>query len=95
MERTTWFVPLAAIGSILVTAATFLQYAHAHRADQPGGYLPIFLGALAIGLLATLCSYFVASKPARSAFTAFVSGVSAAVVFAVVLVVTLIWSFGS
>ena len=90
-----WSIPLAVIGSILIASATFLQYAKAHRAGQPGGYFPIILGALVVGLLATLCSYFSQLKLTRSASVAVLSGATASIAFFAVLLATLISCFGS
>jgi hypothetical protein len=79
-----WSVPLSAIGSIIVTAATFLHYANAHRQTKPGGYFAMVLGALAVGLLAALGSYFNRPRPMRSGVAATLSGVFASIVFVLV-----------
>jgi hypothetical protein len=90
-----WSVPLSAIGSIIVAAATFLHYANAHRQTKPGGYFALALGALTVGLLVTLGSYFNRPKPMRSRVAAILSGVFASIVFVLILLATLVWSFGS
>ena len=96
MERTLqWPVPLAAIGTIIVTAATFWRYALDHHEGLPGGYLPIAIGTLLVGLLVALCSYFARPTPLRRAFPAIASGVVASIAFMIVLLATLIASFGS
>jgi hypothetical protein len=92
-RRARWYVLLAAIGSVLIACATLLQYIHAHRAGQPGGYLPLALGALADGLLVAMCGRLTA--PRSTAIAIAVVGIVASVTFAAVLVVTLIWGFGS
>ena len=93
MERTSrWSVLLAVTGSILVTAVTFWHYAQAHREGHPGGYLPLAIGGLLVGLLAAACSYF---NGLRHTFTAIASGVVAAITFMAVLLATLISCFGS
>jgi|APMI01.1.fsa_nt_gi drug/metabolite transporter (DMT)-like permease len=93
MERTSqWSEPLAVVGSIFITSVTFWQYAQAHRAAHPGGYLPLAIGALLIGLLVAACNYFNGS---RRAYSAIASGVVSAVVFIAVLLATLILCFGS
>ena len=90
-----WPVRLSAIGSIIVIATTFLHYANAHRQTKPGGYSAVILGAMAVGLLVTLGSYFNRPKPMRSRFAATLSGVFASIVFVLVLFATLVRSFGS
>ena len=96
MERSaSWPVLLAAIGSILATVATLLQYIQAHRAGQSGGYLPMVFGALAVGLLVAGCGYFAKPQAARSGLAAALLGVLASTIFIGVLFVTLIWGFGS
>ena len=96
MERpASWPVPLAAIGSILATVATLLQYIQTHRAGQPGGYLPMVFGALAVGLLVAGCYYFAKPQAARSGFSAVILGALASLAFFGTLLVTLIWGFGS
>lgn len=75
MEKSTsWPVPLVAIGSILATAATLLQYIHAHRVGHSGGYLPIVFGALTVGLIVAGCGYFAKPKAVRSALTSIFLG---------------------
>ena len=96
MEKSSaWLFALAVTGSVFATAATLLQYVQANRAGQPGGYLPILSGALIVGLLVALIGYFATLKGARSALTASLLGVFASVAFTAILVVTLIWGFGS
>lgn len=96
MEKSaSWLVLVASIGSILATSATLLQYIQAHREAQPGGYLPIILGAVFVGLLVAGCNYFAKLQNQRSGFTAVLLGVLASIVFIGILFVTLIWSFGS
>jgi hypothetical protein len=96
MERSASLpVPLAAIGSVLATAATLLLYIQAHHAGHPGGYAPVMLGAIAVGLLVAGCSYFGKLQAARSGFAAILLGVLASVAFFGILFVTLIWGFGS
>jgi hypothetical protein len=90
-----WPVPLSAIGIILVTAATFLHYSNAHSQAEPGGYLAFALGALAIGLLVTLGSYFSRPKSMRSSFAATLAGVFASIVFVLVFLAILVRNFGS
>ena len=90
-----WSTPLSVIGSIIVAAATFSHYANAHRQTEPGGYFALALGALAVGLLVTIGSYFNRQKPMRSRFAATLSGVFASIVFVLVLLATLVRSFGS
>lgn len=92
-RRARWYVLLAALGSVLITCATLLQYIHAHRTGQPAGYLPLALGALAAGLLVAMCSRLAAPK--STAIVIAIIGTLATVTFATILVVTLIWSFGS
>ena len=75
-----------------MTAVTFWQYALAHREGQPGGYLPIAIGAVLVGFLTMLCSYL--TKP-HNPSTAIVSGVISTIAFAVVMLGALISCFGS
>ena len=96
MERSvSWPVPVVAIGSVLATVATLFQYIQAHHVGQPGGYLPIVFGAIAVGLLVAGCGYFAKPQTARSGFAAVLLGVIASMAFFGVLLATLIWSFGS
>lgn len=96
MERPgSWPVPLTAIGSVLITTATLVQYIQTHRAGQSGGYLPIVFGAFAFGLLVAGCDYFAKPKAARSAHTSSVIGTLASAAFFAVVLAALIWSFGS
>jgi hypothetical protein len=96
MERSApWLVLLTAIGSILATATTLLQYIQAHRIGQPGGYLPMIFGALAIGLLVAVCGYFAKPQAVRSGSAAVLQGVLASMASLSILFVTLIWGFGS
>ena len=96
MERSaSWPLPLAAIGSVLATAATLFQYIQAHRAGESGGYLPIVFGAFAVGLLVAGCSYFAKPEAARSILTSGLLGALASGAFIATLFATLIWAFGS
>ena len=93
MERTSqWSVPLAVIGSTLVTAVTFWHYAQAHREGHPGGYLPLAIGGRLIGLLVAFCSYLTGS---RHAFPAIATGATSTIAFMAILLATLISCFGS
>ena len=96
MERSaSWPIPLAVIGSVLATAVTLFQYIQAHRAGQAGGYLPIVIGALVVGLLVAGCGYFAKQEAARSALASGLLGALASAAFIAILFVTLIGAFGS
>jgi len=71
---------------------TFLNYAQAHREGRPGGFAPIIIGSLLVGLLVSTCSYF---NRSRNTFAAAVSGIISAIAFFSVLLATLISCFGS
>lgn len=90
-----WLVPITAIGSVIVTIATLMVYIQAHRAGQPGGYLPMLLGAFSVGLLVTGCNYFIAPRVVRSGLVSISLGSFASLIFLGVLVAALISSFGS
>jgi len=92
-RRARLYVILAAIGSVLIACATLLQYISAHRTGVPGGYLPIVLGSLATGLLVAMFSRLAAPKSTATVLA--VIGLLASAAFAAILVVTLIWGFGS
>ena len=96
MKQLTWLaVPIAALGSGLAVAATLLYYAQAHRLGVPGGYLPMGLGAVCVGLLSGIGGFLVASPRWRSIPVA--AGVVLVTTLAAsgLLLVTLIWAFGS
>ena len=96
MERSkTWPVPFADIGSILATVATLLRYIQSNQTGQPGGYLPMVFGALAVGVLVIGCSYYAKPQSARSGSTAVLLGALASVAFVGSLFATVIWGFGS
>jgi hypothetical protein len=67
----------------------------AHRVGEPGGYIPIILGALSVGLLVSGCTYFAAPQHVRSGVASTLPGVLASVTFAGVLSAVLILAFGS
>ena len=92
-RRARWYVPLAAIGSVIIACATLLQYIYAHRTGEPAGYLPLTLGSIATGLLVAMFSRLAA--PRSTAHVIAVIGLVASVTFAAILMVTLIWGFGS
>jgi hypothetical protein len=96
MKQLTWLaVPIASLGSRLAVAATLLYYAQVHRLGVPGGYLPIGLGAVCVGLLAGIGGFLAASPRWRSIPVA--AGVVVVTTLAAsgLLLVTLIWAFGS
>jgi hypothetical protein len=96
MERSaSWPISVAAIGSILVTVATLLVHIQAHRAGQSGGYLPIILGAISVGLLVSGCDYFARPPVVRTRFASVLTGALASLTFTGVLLTALILGFGS
>jgi hypothetical protein len=96
MERSSSSsVTIAAIGSVLVCAATLFQYIESHRLGQLGGYFPLVIGAASIWILVASCGYFARSVNVRSKLTAALQGLLAALAFVAINVATLIWAFGS
>ena len=93
MEKPSqWQIPLAVVGAIIVTSMTFLQYVQAHREGHPGGYLPLAIGALFVGIVVSACTYF---SGRRHVFSAIACGIGTAVLFIGVLLATITWSYGS
>ena len=90
-----WFFSFAIVGTVGVTALTLLQYISAHREHRPGGYFPIFFGALLIGLITMVSSYFASSASDRSVSQAVTAGLLSAIAFFGILTVVLILAFGT
>ena len=96
MERSSSpSVTVAAIGSVLLCAATLFHYVVSHRLGQPGGYFPLAIGTIGMWVLVAICSYFAQSAGARSALSAALQGLLAALAFLAINLATLIWAFGS
>jgi hypothetical protein len=96
MRQLSWLaVPVAALGSSLAVAATCLHYALAHRHGISGGYLPLALGAVCVGLLAGTGGFLVAPPQWRTIPIAVVIALVASLAAFGLLLVTLIWAFGS
>ncbi|MBF6025045.1 hypothetical protein [Lysobacter niastensis] len=96
MKQLSWLVvPVAALGSALVVAATLLHYAQAHRQGDPGGYLSIGLGAICVGLLAGVGVFLVASPRWRAISVAFGVALVTSLATCGLLLATLIRAFGS
>jgi len=96
MQKTSyWFYSFAIVGTVSVTAITLLQYISTHREHRPGGYFPIFLGALLVGLITLFSSYFASSTSDRSVSQAVIAGLLSAIAFFGILTVVLILAFGT
>jgi hypothetical protein len=96
MQKSSYlFFSFAVIGTVGITAITILQYIQAHHENQPGGYLPLFIGAVLVGLLAAICSYFASSASGRSALLALLIGLISSLAFSGILICTLVLGFGS
>ena len=96
MDRAArWPILIATIGIGLAAVAIFFEYLQANQAGHPGGYAPLLLGTLVVGLLVSVCHYLAAPRPTRSIIRALMVGVTFSVVFMGVFTATLIWRFGS
>jgi hypothetical protein len=94
-QISSWLTPIVALASGIVVSATLLHYAEAHRSGTPGGYFTLCLGALSVGVLAGAGSYFSIPAAQRAISTAIAVAVLVSLATAGVLVVTLVWAYGS
>jgi hypothetical protein len=90
-----WSAPISALGGGIAVAATLLHYIQAHGLGVPGGYLPLALGAISVGLLAGVGGYYSASPHRRIISSAVAAAIVVSFATAGLLVVTLVWAFGS
>jgi hypothetical protein len=88
-------VLVAAFGSATAMALTLLHYAQSHRAAAPGGYLAWMLCAAFVGLLCGAGSHWAAPLDRRSGPTAIAIGALGAFLTAILLLATLVWTYGS
>jgi hypothetical protein len=90
-----WFVPVAVLAGNFCVAATLLHHIEAHRLGVPGGYLPIALGSVGVGLCAGAGSFITSVPEWRSIplAVAIASGVS--LMTAGLLLVILVRAFGT
>jgi len=90
-----WIVPVAVLASALCVAATLLYHIEANRLGVPGGYLPIALGSVGVGLCAGVGSFISSAPDLRSIplTVAVASGVS--LLTAGLLLAILIRAFGT
>ena len=96
MKQLSWVaVPVVALGSALAVASTLLHHTQAHRLGVPGGYLPLGLGAVCVGLVASVGCFLVAPQERRSVPAAILVALVVAFATSGLLLATLIWAFGS
>lgn len=90
-----WFVPVTVLAGTFCVAVTLLHHIEAHRLGVPGGYLPIALGSVGVGLCAGAGSFIASDPESRSIPQAvgIASGVS--LVTAGILCVILVRGFGT
>lgn len=90
-----WFVPVAVLVGAFCVAGTLLHHIEAHRLGVPGGYLPMVVGSVGVGLCAGAGSFIASASNRRSipVMVAVAGGVS--LVTAGLLLVTLIRAFGT
>ena len=94
-QLSRWSASIVALGSSFVVAATLLHYAQAHRLGVPGGYLAVGIGAVSVGVLAGAGTYFSTASGQRNILVAIAAGAIVSLAAAGVLMVTLVWAFGS
>ena len=94
-QLSRWSASIVALGSSFAIAATLLHYAQAHRIGVSGGYLAIGIGALSVGVLAGGGTYFATTLGQRNILAAIAAGALVSLAAAGLLMVALVWAFGS
>ncbi len=90
-----WSISIATLGSVVAVAATLRYYAQAHRVGEPGGYFALALGALVVGVLAGVATYYSVTSARPTILAAAASGLVVSLATAGVLVAALVSAFGS
>lgn len=93
----SWLIPVAILGGLGIFSATFFAYASAHAEHRPGGYTPAFVGILLFATFSAVLSYLTLSGPKDVVrlLTAMGIAVLESAVFAFLLLLLLVNSFGS
>ena len=90
-----WPVPIAVLATVTAVAVTLLHYVQADRMGVGGGYSALCFGALSVGVLAGIATYFSGLPTRRAIPTALALGTFVSLATAVVLAAALIRVYGS
>jgi hypothetical protein len=86
---------VAAVGGIIVFAATFFAYANAHATVAPASYAPFLLGSSCFAALVGLVTYAASLNGAGRLWQSVVAALVAGVSFVLSLLFVLVNTFGS